>query len=207
MRRGTMGTGIATQLITVAATLSGVVLTLAANAYLQIRTARETRMLESLRFTAEHGKWLRDQRVKAYGELSTVTEEVLQFLRTDLPESLNLIDADKRLAIEGEWRKLRVDFRKSYNMVALFGAGDARIAAQRVWRTGRNAGNDFFHDLKARPDTPDLQSKLQDQLATAVSELGTSGEDCLTAFRADLQALEPPHDSHGPHKANWISAE
>lgn len=186
-----MDTGIATQLITVGATLSGVVLTLVANAYLQIRTARETRVLESLRVTTEHGKWLRDQRVKAYGDLATVTEEVLQFLRTDLPDSLGLSDADKHLAVEGEWRKLRIDFRKAYNLVALFGAEDARTAAQRVWRTGRNAGNDFFRDLKTRPETSDRQSKLRDQLATAVSELGISGEECLTAFRADLQALDP----------------
>lgn len=186
-----MGTGIATQLITVGATLSGVVLTLAANAYLQIRTARETRLLESLRVTTEHGKWLRDQRVRAYGDLAAVTEEVLQFLRTDLPESLDLSDVDRRLSVETDWRQLRIDFRKAYNMVALFGAEDARIAAQRVWRIGRNAGNDFFRDLTASPDASAIRSELLDQLATAASELGIGGEDCLSAFRADLQALDP----------------
>lgn len=147
-----MGTGIATQLITVGATLGGVVLTLAANAYLQIRTARETRALESLRLTAEHSKWLRDQRVKAYGDLATVTEEVFQFIRMDLPESLDPSEADKRLSVEDKWRNLRIEFRKAYNMVALFGAKDARKASQRVWRTGRNAGNDFFRDLREQPE-------------------------------------------------------
>ena len=66
-----MEPGIATQLITVGATLSGVVLTLAVNAYLQIRTARDAQDLESLRLMSDHGKWLRDQRVKAYGDLAT----------------------------------------------------------------------------------------------------------------------------------------
>jgi hypothetical protein len=50
--------GLATQLVTVGATLGGVVLTLAANALLERRRTREAHRLESLRTAAEHAKWL-----------------------------------------------------------------------------------------------------------------------------------------------------
>jgi hypothetical protein len=186
-----MGTGVATQLITVVATLSGVVLTLAANAYLQIRTARDARDMESLRVSSDHGKWLRDQRVKAYGDLAMVTEEVLQFLRADLPDSLDAGDASHRVAVEGDWRKLRTDLRKAYNMVVLFGAEDSRMAAQVVWRTARNAGNDFFRNHSAHGGTSAALSDLRDQIAAAATQLGTSGEDFLSACRADLQDRDP----------------
>ena len=55
-----MEAGTATQLITVAATLSGVVLTLIANAYLERRRARDARELESLHLSSEHAKCLAD---------------------------------------------------------------------------------------------------------------------------------------------------
>jgi hypothetical protein len=77
-----MGTEIGTQVVTVAGTLGGVVLTLAANAYLERRRSRETRDLESLRLAAERTRWLREERVKAYAGLSTACEEALQFIRS-----------------------------------------------------------------------------------------------------------------------------
>jgi hypothetical protein len=80
-----MATEIATQLITVGATLSGVVLTLVTNAYLEGRRARDARELESLHLASEHAKWLRDERQKAYAGLSLAAEEALQFIRSDMP--------------------------------------------------------------------------------------------------------------------------
>ena len=79
--RRTYGCGIATQLITVGATLAGVTLTLVANAHLEGRRARDTRELEALRLASEHAKWLRDQRVKAYADLSLARNGGNDFLR------------------------------------------------------------------------------------------------------------------------------
>jgi hypothetical protein len=42
--------------------VSGVVLTLVANAYLERRRGQDARELESLRLETEHAKWLRDER-------------------------------------------------------------------------------------------------------------------------------------------------
>ncbi len=67
---GRVESGTATQLITVGATLGGVILTLLANAYLERRRARDTRDLESMRFDSEHARWIRDERLKAYAGLS-----------------------------------------------------------------------------------------------------------------------------------------
>ena len=88
-------------------------------------------------------------------------------------------------------RNLRIDLRKAYNMVVLFGAEDARTAAQVVWRTARNAGNDFFSDLSAHGGTSGALSPLRDQIAAAAAQIGTSGEDFLGACRADLQVRDP----------------
>jgi hypothetical protein len=124
-----------TQLITVAATLGGVMFTLAANAYLERRRARDTRELESLRLASERAKWLRDERFKAYASLSIVGEDVLQFIRSQLPTLLKSDDMSRRGAIAGEWRALRIELRKAYNQVALFGEVDARAEALELWRT------------------------------------------------------------------------
>lgn len=78
-----MEAGTATQLITVAATLSGVVLTLVVNAYLEQRRAHDAPDLESLHLSSEHAKCLRDERLKAYLGLSIAGEEVLQFIRSE----------------------------------------------------------------------------------------------------------------------------
>jgi hypothetical protein len=99
-----MGSDTSTQLITVAATLSGVVLTLVANAYLERHRARDTRELERMRLASEQGRWLRDERMKAYAGLSIVGEDALQFIRSELPMLIDPRGAGRREEAEGRWR-------------------------------------------------------------------------------------------------------
>jgi hypothetical protein len=175
-----------TQLITVAATLSGVLLTLFANAYNERRRARDLRELESLRLGSEHAKWLRDERVDAYSGLSTAGEEVLQFIRTELPALAEPDHADRRDIVEARWRELRTDLRKAYNQVALFGADEARATGQELWRTARNTANDFFRDLgTVRPSAE--PAGVTEEIRSAASRMGIAGERFLEACRKDLQ--------------------
>jgi hypothetical protein len=78
-----MTSEITTQLITVGATLGGVILTLTVNAYLEVHRARNSREVESLRLAAEHSIWPRDARVRAYSRFSLAGEEVQQFVRSE----------------------------------------------------------------------------------------------------------------------------
>src|SRR5271165_4738964 len=185
---GPMDAGIATQLITVGATLAGVTLTLVANAHLEGRRARDTRELESLRLASEQAKWLRDQRVKAYADLSLAGEEVLQFIRSQMPMLTGPESAARRDVTEVRWIELRTELRKAYNQIALFGADDARAAALRLWRTARNGGNDFLRqlgaDAGATTDLPDPSEKLKD----LASSLGTLGDRFLEVCRGELQS-------------------
>lgn len=182
-----MATEIATQLITVGATLSGVVLTFVSNAYLEGRRARESRELESLRLASEHAKWLRDERLKAYAGLSLAGEEALQFIRSDMPALIGPDSSERRGTAETRWRELRTELRKAYNQVALFGAEEARTAGVRVWRTARNGGNDFLRDLDSRDDDATARSALNEQIRAAASELGIAGDSFLATCRKDLQ--------------------
>ncbi|MFD7785386.1 hypothetical protein ACFV4Q_20160 [Streptomyces nojiriensis] len=176
--------GTATQLITVGATLSGVVLTLLANAYLERHRARDTRELESLRINSEHSKWLREERTKAYAGLSLAGEEVLQFIRSEMPLLIGSDGVGRRADAEARWRELRTELRKAYNQVALFGADRARTAGLHMWRTARNGGNDFLRGLdEALSD----QFDLSEQIRTITSGLGTAGDRFLEACRNDLQ--------------------
>ena len=175
-----MQAGIATQLITVGATLAGVVLTLIANAYLEGRRAREARELESVRLASEHAKWLRDERLKAYAGFSLAGEEVLQFLRSEMLALAGSSSASTRKATEARWSELRTALRKAYNQVALFGAEEVRGVALQVWRIARNGGNDFLRDLGS---TPEAAAELRD----AVSRQGNAGDRFLDACRASLQ--------------------
>ena len=127
-----MQTGIATQLITVGATLGGVVLTLIANAYLEGRRAREARELESLHLASEQARWLRDERLKAYAEFSLAGEEVLQFFRSEMVALAASKNAVKRRAVEARWVELRTALRKAYNLVELFEVAEVREIAQQV---------------------------------------------------------------------------
>jgi hypothetical protein len=179
-----MDAGTETQLITVAATLSGVVLTLVANAYLERRRARDTRELESLRLASDRARWLRDERLKAYGALSTAGEEVQQFIRSELPALLKPNGAARQENAEARWRVLRTELRMAYNQVVLFGATDTRGSARELWRAARNAGNDFLRDLDDNARSADLA----EQLKSAASRLGIVGEQFLEACRKDLQS-------------------
>ena len=183
-----MGAEIGTQLITVGATLSGVVLTLATNAYLERRRLRDARELESLRLESEQAKWLRDERVKAYAGLSMAGEEVLHFIRVELPTLTEPGRTDERAGVEARWRELRAELRKAYDQVALFGTDGTRDAGLRVWRTARNGGNDFLGALSSTPETEPARRELAEQLRETESRLGSAGEAFLDACRQDLQA-------------------
>jgi hypothetical protein len=179
-------TGVATQLITVGATLSGVVLTLVVSAYLEGRRARDARELESLRLASEHAKWLRDERLKAYAGLSLAAEEVLQFIRTDMPKLLGPTGVGQQDATETRWPEIRIELRKTYNQVALFGDSDARAIALQVWQTARDAGNDFLRGLSLAGAGAD-RSDLSEHLTDAAFRLGTVINRFLEACRTDLQ--------------------
>lgn len=183
-----MGAEIGTQLITVGATLSGVVLTLATNAYLERRKVQDTRELESLRLESEHAKWLRDERVKAYAGLSTAGEEIMHFIRFDLLALVEPGRTVRRGEVEARWRELRTELRKAYNQVALFGTDGARDAGLSMWRTARNGGNNFLSALSATPETDSVRSELAERLRETASRLGTAGEGFLDTCRRDLQA-------------------
>ncbi|WP_030664808.1 hypothetical protein [Streptomyces rimosus] len=182
-----MGSGVATQLITVGATLSGVVLTLLANASLERRRARDTRDLESMRMGSEHAKWLREERVRAYADMSLAGEEVLQFIRTEMPLLIGSDDAGRRVDTEARWRALRTDLRKAYNQVALFGADHARAAALHMWRTARNGANDLLRDLDC-PDNEALAAwpDFPERIREIAADLGSAGDRFLDACRKDL---------------------
>lgn len=182
-----MGTVVATQLITVGATLSGVVLTLVTNAFLETRRAREARALESMRLASERARWLRDERLKAYAGLSMAGEEVLQFIRSELQPLVEPNGGGKHDETGVRWRELRTELRKAYNQVALFGADAARSAGQHIWRTARNGANDFLRDLADRPNFSGAPSELSEQIRAVEAELGIAGDLFLVACRKDLQ--------------------
>jgi hypothetical protein len=85
--------------------------------------------MESLRVASEDARWLRDERVEAYAGFSLAAEEVLQFMKTEMPALTGPDGGRRRDEINVRWIELRTEFRKGYNQVALFGAADARAAA------------------------------------------------------------------------------
>jgi hypothetical protein len=186
---------VTSQIVAVAATLSGVVLTLLANAYLERRRARDARVLESLRLSAEHTKWLRDERTKAYASFSLAGEEVLQFLRADLPALLDGTGDGARAT--ARWAEVRIEFRKAYNQVLLLGAEQARAAATDYWRTGRDHGNDHLRDIVAAPDAGAIREEMAQRLRAARAQLGTTGNLFLDACREDLQRTAPNANEPG----------
>lgn len=162
-------------------------LTLAANAYLERRRARDTHELEALRSAAEHQKWLRDERLNAYATLSTVGEEALQFIRNELPPLIATSDRDQVNDAESRWRELRTELRKAYNRVSLVGAPDTISEGREVWRTARNGANDLFRALRAAPDETAEQPDLHGQVMAVVSRLGNIGDRFVAACRRDVQ--------------------
>jgi hypothetical protein len=185
---------VTSQIVAVAATLSGVVLTLLVNAYLERRRARDARVLESLRLSAEHTKWLRDERTKAYATFSLAGEEVLQFLRADLPA---LLDGADPARTQARWGEVRTEFRKAYNQVLLLGAEQARAAAADYWRAGRDHGNDHLRDIVAAPDAAAIREELAERLRAARADVGTKGNLFLDACRGDLQQAGPDANEPG----------
>jgi hypothetical protein len=182
-----MDTGTATQLITVAATLSGVVLTLIANAFLERRRAQDVREMESLHLSSERAKWLRDERLNAYLSFLTASEEVLQFIRSELPVLVEPKGIGRRKGTETRWHKLRAELRKSYNQVALFGDEEVRAAALLGWLAARKGVNDFLRDLDAAPDIAAARGELTEQIRAAESRLGSAGNHFLDVSRKELQ--------------------
>jgi hypothetical protein len=176
---------LATQLITVGATLGGVVLTLVANAFLERRRAREAHRLESLRTAAEHSKWLRDERMKAYAAFSLEGEEVLRFLRVKLPAMLD-DDPEGHAEYSARWYELRADLRKAYNQVQLLGAEEPRAAAVRVWRLVSASGNDLRRDIAAGVGT---REELLDRVRELRTQFGEDSNNFLAACRSDIQGV------------------
>lgn len=183
-----MGPATATQLITVGGTLGGVILTLAANGYLERRRARDTRELETLRAAAEQVKWLRDERLNAYAALSTTGEHALHFIRNELPPLMAASDPTHVNETEARWRDLRTELRKAYNRVSLVGAPETISAGREIWRTARNGANDFFRAIRATPVEATEQSDLYGQVLGVVSQLGNNGDRFMEACRRDLQS-------------------
>jgi hypothetical protein len=178
------------QLVTAGSTLAGVVLTLLANAYLEHRRGREAHRLESLRLSAEHSRWLRDERVRAYAEFSLAGEEALQFMRSELPLLAEPAGAGGRADAEARWRELRTNLRKAYNQVLLFGGAEPREAALAIWRTARDNGNDFLADTAADTDTGNAGHL--EKLNQGRRRLGSAGNRFLEACRDDLQENAAP---------------
>jgi len=165
--------------------LAGVVLTLVANAFLERRRARDTRWLETQRLKAQRATWLRDERQKAYGNLSIAGEEALWFIRTELPTLVGSTGLSRRADADSRWRDLQTDLRKAFNQVELFGTSDARAAAVHIWRAARNGVNDSRRAMDAAE--PPLDAVLREQIKAIASELGTVGDRYLEACRKDLQ--------------------
>lgn len=85
----------------------------------------------------EQPKWLRDERQKAYGSLSIAGEEALRFIRNDLVTLIESPDDALRAELDERWRATRMEFRKSFNQVALVGTEDAWTAGRHVVGTCR----------------------------------------------------------------------
>jgi hypothetical protein len=183
---GWMSTEITTQLITVGATLGGVLLTLTANAYLEVRRARDARERESLRIAEERAVWLRDAKMAAYSALSLAGEEVQQFVRWELPLLLGPHGNKRQEAIENHWTGLHAGLRKAYNEVALLGAEQPRVVGREVWRLARYGCNDFLRDLTSTRARSRDQADLAERLSEVASTIGTAGEQFLEACREDL---------------------
>ena len=182
-----MSQTVVTQLITVAATLGGVVLTLSANAYLERRRARDTHDLEVLRLAAEHQKWLRDERLRSYAEFVFVGEDVLQFIRSELPL---LIASYPQHGAEtkARWHELSIKLRKTYNRLLFFGTDNARNLARQLWRTTWHGGNDFLRDLETDHPNALRQGEPSEYLNDLVSQLEVTGNRFLDSCREEFHS-------------------
>jgi hypothetical protein len=172
-----MDSGTTTQLITVGATLGGVVLTLLTTTLVEGRKLKATQRAEARKRVADHAAWLRDERVKAYAGLSNAGEEAFQLIRSEfvkLPEN--------RDEVETRWRERRNELRKAHNQVALFGTEEPRRCGKELWKAARNGVNDVLAELGSG-ETAVRRASL-DRVLTGISE---AGDRFLEACRADIQ--------------------
>lgn len=172
-----MDSGTTTQLITVGATLGGVVLTLLTNTFVEGRKLKATRHAEAQKRAADHADWLRDERVKAYASLSTASEEAFQLIRS---EFIKL--PGNREELEPRWRERRTELRKAHNQVALFGTDEPRQRGKELWKAARNGANAVFAELDA--GASEVRRESLDNVLTGISD---AGDRFLEACRADVQ--------------------
>ncbi|MET8998032.1 hypothetical protein [Amycolatopsis sp. Hca4] len=173
-----MDSGTTTQLITVGATLGGVVLTLLTNTFVEGRKLKATQRAEAQKRAAEHASWLRDERVKAYASLSTASEEAFQLIRSEFVK----LATDNREGIETRWRERRAELRKAHNQVALFGTDEPRQRGKELWKAARNGVNAIFAELDA--GAAKVPRESLDRVLTGISD---AGDRFLEACRADVQ--------------------
>ncbi|WP_328614190.1 hypothetical protein OHS18_39225 [Amycolatopsis sp. NBC_00355] len=172
-----MDSGTTTQLITVGATLGGVVLTLLTTTFVEGRKLKATQRAEAQKRATDQANWLRDERVKAYASLSTASEEAFQLIRAEFPELL-----ENRKVVEARWRERRGELRKAYNQVELFGTEEPRRRGKELWKAARNGVNGVLAELDV--EEPVVRRESLDRVLTGISE---AGERFLEACRADVQ--------------------
>jgi hypothetical protein len=140
------------------------------------------------RVKAQRATWLRDERRRAYGNLSVAGEEALQFIRTDLVAIVGSTDESARTDARTQWRALRTELRKAYNQVLLLGAPETRVAALDMWRIARNGVEDLLRVVDA-PDCP-TDDEVRKRIKELASALGSAGGPYMTACRKDLHGEE-----------------
>ncbi|WP_410591328.1 hypothetical protein [Amycolatopsis sp. lyj-23] len=172
-----MDSGTTTQLITVGATLGGVVLTQLSNTFVEGRKLKATQRAEVQKRAADHANWLRDERVKAYASLSTASEEAFQLVRAEFPRL-----PEGRAEIEARWRERRSELRKAHNQVALFGTDEPRQRGKELWKAARNGVNAIFAELDA--GATQVRRESLDEVLTGISD---AGDRFLEACRTDVQ--------------------
>lgn len=175
-----MDSGTTTQLITVGATLGGVVLTLLTTTLVEARKLKATQRAETRKLAAEHASWLRDERVKAYAVLSNAGEEAFQLIRSEFFEL-----PKNRVDVEARWRERRNELRKAHNQVALFGTEEPRRRGKDLWKVARNGANAVFAELDSGEKV--VRRASLDHVLTGISE---AGDRFLEACRADVQGPE-----------------
>jgi hypothetical protein len=181
-----MDSGTTTQLITVGATLGGVVLTLLTNTFVESRKLKATQRVEAQKRATDRANWLRDERVKAYANLSTAGEEAFQLIRSEFGK-LSPISED----LQVRWRERRSELRKAYNQVELFGADEPRRRGKELWKAARGGVNTLLAELDAgEPEARQVRRESLDQVLTGLSE---AGERFLEACRADVQDTAVEH--------------
>ncbi len=147
--------------------------------YLERRRAEDNRELEQARLASEHTTWLRDQRLKAYQELSRAGEDGVQFVRQTLRSGLS---TDSSKALEEEWRDYYITIRKAYNKVILIGTQQVRAAAEALMEAAQHRTRGVIDRMQM-----DDLAGIDDDIRTLGRDLGRLGDAFLDACRSDLQ--------------------